>query len=246
MDMNQKVLGKDINVFWENKLWNSSTINELGSLCLKGWQRRADMRHREGGIGNPTSTYHRRHCYTETVSGILTNPDTYQREDEQGKSLIIQQVKCPYLKANKWANGNAPRPPGKGWKVAPELCGRTTSDWHHFAVNLVLITFSHINHAKKKANYLKFSCNSADYDIWWNQEQHDPQTSQNGHTHCIIQEIQWNDDLERTWPQDVYIGKKIHESLGIHWHQVHHFSSCRFFTWIVIQEKSLDNKLSNK
>ena len=79
---------------------NSSTIDELGSWCLKGWWSRAAIRHGKGdNHGNPASGHHQWHRHTEPNQW-----NTYQGRAEREKGLKIKQAKWPFPQASKQAN----------------------------------------------------------------------------------------------------------------------------------------------
>ena len=70
-------------------LLNLSTIDDLGSWCLKGWWSQAAIKHGEGGIhGNHASGQHQWHCHTESNqwNTYQARPDTYQRESREGEA----------------------------------------------------------------------------------------------------------------------------------------------------------------
>ena len=73
-----RTLGKRV---FTQQILESSTIDDVGSWCVKGWWSRAAIRHEEGGIhGNPASGHHQRHRHTESNQW-----NTYQRKGKAWK-----------------------------------------------------------------------------------------------------------------------------------------------------------------
>ena len=109
---------------WCSENLNSSTINELGSWCVKGWCGRAAIRYEEGTVSMATLQVAttKGTVTLNPVSGILTRPDTYQREGGAGKRLENRESKMTFhtgQQASK-CKANHEAPPAESSKVAPE------------------------------------------------------------------------------------------------------------------------------
>ena len=72
------------------------------------------------------------------ISGILTRPDTYQREGGEGKRLENKLAKWPFTQASKQANAKQTtrHPQQRAQKVAPEPQRGATADRHCLDFNL--------------------------------------------------------------------------------------------------------------
>ena len=79
---------------------NLSTIDKLGSWCLKGWWNQAAIRHGEGGIhGNPASGHHQRHHTSHWTQSVeyLPDPILTKGREQREKRLENKASKMTFL-----------------------------------------------------------------------------------------------------------------------------------------------------
>ena len=122
---------------------NSSTIDELGSWCLKGWWSQEAIGNREGGIhGNPASSHHQRDHHTDTQS--------VEYLPRESKGLEIKQANLPFSRGRK--QGNAKRtmrfPQQRGERSPPSRDERQPLTGIVLTLTLPkIITFSHMKNS---------------------------------------------------------------------------------------------------
>ena len=90
--------------------------------------------------------------------------------------------------------------------------------------------------------HLQLTTNASNDGIDGYEQDHHSESGKHGGSHGVVQEEERQDDLQRSRPDHVEVGHEVHESLGIHGHEVDNLADRPGASGSTAQNQSLSEK----